>query len=139
MDLCAFAAPNRYLSFDRLHHVSPEESRGLPLTPASDVASLGSVLYRLLSAIHPDRTTSRLESLHLPLKGRSTPLRSIRPDVPEPVAQLIHRMMAVDPSERPVDGAAAALAIEDTAAELGIPLGAQVVRRARRRMSLHWQ
>jgi serine/threonine protein kinase len=131
--------PNRVLTLDRLHHVSPEESRGLPLTPASDVASLGSVLYRLLSAIHPYRAPSRIESLKLAMEGRSTPLRSIRSDVPEPVAQLIHRMMAVDPSERPVDGAAAAHAIEDTAAELGIPLGAQVVRRSRRMMSLHWQ
>jgi len=131
--------PNRVLTFDRLHHVSPEESRGLPLTPASDVASLGTVLYRLLSAIHPYRAASRLESLQMSIKGRSTPLRSIRSDIPEPVAQLVHRMMAVDPSERPVDGAASAQAIEDTAAELGIPLGAQVVRRARRRMSLHWQ
>lgn len=131
--------PNRVLTYDRLHHVSPEESRGLPLTPASDVASLGTVLYRLLSAIHPDRTTSRLECLHLAMEKRSTPLRSIRPDVPEPVAQLVHRMMAVDPSERPVDGEAAAQAIEDIAAELGISLGAQVVRRARRMMSLHWQ
>lgn len=127
------------LTLERLHHVSPEETRALPLIPASDVASLGSVLYRLLSAIHPYRAASRLESLHLAMKGRSTPLRSIRPDVPELVAQLIHRMMAVDPSERPADGEAAALAIEDTAAELGIPLGAKVVRRARRRMSLHWQ
>jgi hypothetical protein len=73
------------------------------------------------------------------MKGRSTPLRSIRPDLPEPVAQLIHRMMAVDPSEHPMDGEAVAQAIEDTATELGIPLGAQVVRRARRMMSLHWQ
>jgi serine/threonine-protein kinase len=131
--------PMRVLTLERLHHVAPEETRGLPLTPAADVASLGSVLYRLLSAIHPYRAPSQLESLKLAMEGRSTPLRSIRSDVPEPVAQLVHRMMAVDPSERPVNGEAAAQAIEDTAAELGIPLSAQVVRRARRRMSLHWQ
>lgn len=131
--------PMRTLTLERLHHVAPEESRGLPLTPASDVASLGSVLYRLLSTIHPYRAPSRLQSLTLAMEGRSTPLRSIRLDVPEPVAQLVHRMMAVDPAERPADGAAAAQAIEDTAAELGIPLGAQVVRRARRLMSQRWQ
>jgi hypothetical protein len=131
--------PNRILTLERLHHVAPEETRGLPPTPASDVASLGSVLYRLLSAIHPYRASSRIESLKLAMEGRSTPLRSIRPDVPEPVAQLVHRMMAVDPSERLVDGKAVVQAIEDTAAELGIPLGAQVVRRARRLMSQRWE
>ncbi len=131
--------PNRNLVIDRLPHLSPEAIRGLPLTPASDVAALGSVLYRLLAGIHPYRARSQIDAFKQAIEGRFTPLRSVRPDVPAPVEQLIHRMMAVDPAERLADGEVLAQAIEATAAEMGVSLGALAVRRARRMMSRHWE
>lgn len=131
--------PKRVHVMERIHHLSPEAIRAAPLTPASDVASLGSVLYRMLAGIHPYRARSQIDSLKLAIEGKFTPLRSIRPDVPVQVEQLIHRMMALDPSERPADGEVLAQAIEATAAELGIPLGTLAVRRARKAMSQHWE
>lgn len=41
-------------------YASPEQLRGLPITTASDVYSLGVVLYELLSGHHPYRSTSRV-------------------------------------------------------------------------------
>lgn len=41
-------------------YASPEQLRGLPITTASDVYSLGVVLYELLSGHHPYHSTSRV-------------------------------------------------------------------------------
>ncbi|MGI9068858.1 MAG: protein kinase domain-containing protein [Pyrinomonadaceae bacterium] len=41
-------------------YASPEQLRGLPITTAGDVYSLGVVLYELLSGHHPYRSTSRV-------------------------------------------------------------------------------
>jgi eukaryotic-like serine/threonine-protein kinase len=51
------------LSMQRLMtpaYASPEQLRGLPITTASDVYSLGVVLYELLSGHHPYHSTSRV-------------------------------------------------------------------------------
>jgi serine/threonine protein kinase/tetratricopeptide (TPR) repeat protein len=51
------------LSMQRLMtpaYASPEQLRGLPITTAADVYSLGVVLYELLSGHHPYRSTSRV-------------------------------------------------------------------------------
>ena len=66
--------PARRGNLRRLHNLAPEAVRGLRLTPASDVASLGSLLYRLLTGIHPYRAASEIEVLKLILEGRYPPL-----------------------------------------------------------------
>jgi hypothetical protein len=48
-------------------------------------------------------------------------------------------MMALDLSERPADGEALTQAIESTAIDARIPIGALFVRRARRVMSRYWE
>jgi eukaryotic-like serine/threonine-protein kinase len=131
--------PTRGLVIDRLPYLSPEAIRGLPLTPAADVASLGSVLYRLLTGFHPYRARSQMDSFKLAIFGQFTPLRSIRPDIPVQVERLIHLMMDHERSGRPPDGDVLAPAIESAADEAGIPIGPLAVRRARRAMSRYWE
>jgi serine/threonine-protein kinase len=83
-------------------YLSPESFlTGATLTQASDVYSLGAVLYELLAGqpmfdeAHPDR----LALLHL----RQTPpdVREAALDVPPPLAQLVMRMLAKQPLRRP--------------------------------------
>jgi serine/threonine protein kinase len=60
----------------KLHYLSPEQTRGEPLTPASDVFALGIVLHELLVGTHPFQREStdvhvvmaaiRAARLHLP-------------------------------------------------------------------------
>ncbi|WP_437317848.1 serine/threonine protein kinase [Sorangium sp. So ce385] len=117
--------------------LSPEAVLGLPRTPAADVASLGAVLYRLLTGASPYEAGSPIERLQRIAAGRFAPPRALRPDLPASVERLVQRSMARDPSGRPADGDALARAIEATAAEEGIALGAAAVRRALREIAGH--
>lgn len=131
--------PEHPATSERIVHLSPEAIRGLPLTPASDVSSLGTVLYRLLAGIHPYRAATQMQVLQLTLKGSPPPLKAMWPGLPPAVDGLIQRMMAVDPSERPANGDVLAHELNAAAAEAGIQLGPLAVRRARRALSRHWE
>jgi formylglycine-generating enzyme required for sulfatase activity len=71
------------------------------LSPASDVYALGCVLFELL--------TGRMFRMVQP----GTRLRSLRPDVPEWLDDLVARMVELDPGERPWDGAKVTLALSE--------------------------
>ncbi|WP_437999116.1 protein kinase [Sorangium sp. So ce185] len=125
----------RPLDAPELGTPSPEAVLGLPLSPAADVASLGAVLYRLLTGASPYEAGSPMECLQRIAAGRIPPLRALRPDLPASVDLLVQRSMARDPAGRPADGDAMAQAIQDAAAEAGIALGAAAVRRALREIA----
>ena len=74
-------------------YMSPEQWHGSKfLTPASDVYSLGTVLFEAL--------TGRLYKIVKP----GTRVRDLREEVPGWLDELIARMLAVDPASRPWDG-----------------------------------
>lgn len=131
--------PARPGTLRRLHHLAPEAVRGLRLTPASDVASLGSLLYRLLTGIHPYRAATDIQILKLILEGRYPPLAAMWPGLPPSLDQLIQRMMSVTPSERPANGDALVQELHDVAAEAGVELGPPAIRKARRLMAQGWE
>ncbi|MET8871413.1 serine/threonine-protein kinase [Nocardia sp. NPDC004604] len=82
-------------------YMSPEQSLGQVVTAASDVYSLGCLLYELLTGDPPflaTRATS-LRTHHL-----STPppsVRAARPGVPVDIDRLVVSMMAKPPGDRP--------------------------------------
>ncbi len=81
--------------------MSPEHFAGLgAIGPASDLYSLGVVLYWLVSGSYPHEATHLDELRVAVLEGRVVPLRDRRPDVPDGVLDVVKRAMAVDPSER---------------------------------------
>lgn len=45
--------PGEGVTVGKLHYLSPEQTRGEPLTPASDLFSVGVVLYELVVGFHP--------------------------------------------------------------------------------------
>jgi hypothetical protein len=89
-------------------YMSPEQARGERLDHRTDLFSLGAVLYRLCSGRLPFEGPTTIAVLMALGMEDPPPLREINPSVPEPLAKLIHQMLAKKPGERP--GSAAEVA-----------------------------
>ena len=77
-------------------YLSPEQVEGLPLTPATDVYSLGLVLLEALTA-RPTFPGSVVDSALARLERDP----AIPPSIPEPLATMLRTMTARDPADRP--------------------------------------
>ena len=80
-------------------YMAPEQARGEPLTPRSDVFALGVVLYELITGAHPfgrQVTADERETEQM----RVIPPRVVRPIVPHGLDQICMRALSHDPRER---------------------------------------
>lgn len=91
----------------------PEQWRGAEPSPAGDVYSAGAVLHWMLTGERPFRgaTLPQLAAAHA-LGVRPVP-SSVRAGLPPVYDTLVARLTAVEPSERPADGAALVALLED--------------------------
>jgi len=80
--------------------MSPEQAMGKPLDGRSDLFSLGGVLYRLCTGRLPFPGHSPMEALTRLATEDSAPVRGLNPSVPEPLAKLIHTLLAKSPDAR---------------------------------------
>ncbi len=79
---------------------APERLAGGESSVAGDLYSLGVVLYRLLTGRFPVEATST-DALRAKLaRGELTPLRSLRPDLPSGLLQVIERALERDAGRR---------------------------------------
>jgi eukaryotic-like serine/threonine-protein kinase len=89
-------------------YMSPEQARGRPTSPATDVYSAGVVLYEMLAGEPPFAHGSPVELGLRHLQDEPPPLPA---RVPAALRQLVRRALAKDPAERYPDGAAMAAAL----------------------------
>jgi len=86
-------------------YLSPEHAQGFRAGPASDVWSLGVVLFECVTGDCPFESHSIAGGLMAIVAGPLPSLRGL-PNVPEPIAELVERTLVRDPSARFPDGAA---------------------------------
>ena len=101
-------------------YVSPEGVAGEPATSASDVYSLGVVLYELLCGRPPFTGSSPAVVARAHLHEQPVPVRRLAPLVPERLAEACEVALAKDPARRPSSAAAFAIRLR-AAVPAGIP------------------
>ena len=104
-----------------VHYFSPEQARGEPATQASDIYSLGIVLYESLTGQRPF-SGDGAAAVALARLTTTPPLPSaIRSGVPAPLDQVVQRAMALDPAARYASAASMASALEGWLADPATP------------------
>jgi WD40 repeat protein len=91
-------------------YLSPEQILGNDITGATDIYSLGVMLYELLTGSAPFAGSTAGELINKHLYETVPPIQSIRPDLPETIDVVIQKAIKKTPSQRYQD--AQSLAVE---------------------------
>ncbi len=84
-----------------VHAMSPEQAGGQPVDHRSDLFALGSLLYEMLTGRAPFRGSNLLDSLRRVLSVDVEPLSALRPELPPELGDLVGRLLAKEPGQRP--------------------------------------
>lgn len=99
--------------------MSPEQAMGLPIDARSDLFSLGSLLYEMVTGVAPFRADTAQATLARVCSFRQRPASSLRPDVPSELSDLIDRLLEKEPANRPGDAMDVATLLDKVAWESG--------------------
>ncbi len=82
-------------------YIAPEQVRGAPLSPATDVYAVATMLYELLAGVFPfPAEDDDMALLFKHAYEKPVPLRDVAPGVPDPVAAVVMRALATEPGDR---------------------------------------
>ena len=81
-------------------YMSPEQVQGLELDARSDLYSLGAVMYEMLCGQRPFRAGALGKLLRQVVQSEAESLRSIRPEIPEELEEVVKRALQKEPNNR---------------------------------------
>jgi serine/threonine-protein kinase len=81
-------------------YMSPEQVEGRPVDPRSDLYSFGVTTYHMLAGRPPFDGETALAVAVQHLKNEPKRLEALRPDLPEGLCRVVHKMLAKKPEER---------------------------------------
>lgn len=105
------------------HYLAPERALGEPGGPASDVYSLGCVGYHLVTGVPPFRGDVPAAIAFQHVHSAPVPPRDLCPQISDELDDLLLRMLAKDPAQRPSARQVAEWAITTVTEQATQPLG----------------
>src|SRR4030095_13683974 len=81
-------------------YMSPEQVKGEPLDPSSDIFSLGVTLYEMLAGKHPFKDKSAAMTMSRILRDDPTPTEQFKAQVSPELQNLLGKMLRKDKAER---------------------------------------
>ena len=118
-------------------YMSPEQARGDRVGPASDVFSLGIVLYEMAYGKHPFRADSLLGTLHAIVSAAPEPASPACDALPSALVRTIDAALEKDPASRPT-AAAIDLALGPDTASFPATRSPMTAASVRRRGAIGW-
>jgi eukaryotic-like serine/threonine-protein kinase len=82
-------------------YMAPEQATGEPLSPRTDLFSLGSVLYEMCTGRPAFRAPNTVAVLRRVCDDTPRPIRELNPDIPEPLCRVIESLQSKKPVDRP--------------------------------------
>ena len=81
-------------------YMSPEQARDAEITPQSDLFSLGSVFYEMLTGTPPFAAKGLTGLIHKVCNEDPQPLREVRPEIPEQLWPIVRKLLEKDLGRR---------------------------------------
>lgn len=96
-----------------VHYISPEQARGEPATPASDLYAVGVMLYEMLTGVLPFIGDSTVAVALKHVQEPPLSPKRLNNSIPAPLAAITLRALAKDPNERFASASEMAAALAD--------------------------
>jgi len=81
-------------------YMAPEQILGKKVDERADVYALGIILYEMLTGVPPYARGDHMSVMYQHVQGRARPPQQINPDLPQGLADLVLKAMAVDKAKR---------------------------------------
>jgi len=81
-------------------YMAPEQARCDKIDHRADIYALGATLYHMLAGHPPFSGKTLPEIIHKQIKEKPKPLKEVAPGVPEPLCQVVEKMLEKEPDKR---------------------------------------